>query len=80
MPWVFKLLYRLSHEVEQLKNQLQVATRIKTEDKKSTLRHQSMAIEKGETLVKWEKTLLYKEKLQGEIKKKLNKQFQILRE
>ena len=57
-----------------------MATKLKTEDKKSNPRHHSMIIEKGETLVKWEKALLYKERLQGETKKKLNKLIKILQE
>ena len=49
-------------------------------EKNKMAKQQSLNVQKGEIFVKWEKSMLHKEKLQAEVKKYLNRQFCVLEE
>lgn len=63
----------------ELKGKLDAANaKLKTAEKGKTVKEQTMNLGKSEIFLKWEKSIVYKEKLQAELKKYLNMQFSML--
>lgn len=68
----------MTHEVKQLRDKVQELQ--KNNVIKEPVRERRSTVDKGEVFLKWEKAMLYKEKIHVESKKGLNRMFSSLGE
>lgn len=52
--------------------------KVRSQQKKKPVKNSGLSLQYRELILKWEKSMVYKEKVQSEIKKNLNKNFDTL--